>query len=288
MKRILYLWFTVTLLVPLLSCNDQVAEKDLRIQTINSSEALPVQSPLVGSSCSVEKCGPQPRFPIIACADGATIEGSVCRMDADGNCGWSLAKCPVSQAVCTHQGLTYLPGESFDSGDGVNKCGCTTGGEVICSMVGVSVDPVPEPKVCTYMGKTYNPGDGFDSADGCNGCGCTEDGNVICSLRACAIDVPEIKVCTHLGTTYNPGDSFDAGDGCNRCGCTEDGNVICSLIACSANLPAQNVCTYMGKTYRPGDNFESADGCNRCGCTADFEVICSARHCIPSDAMQSN
>lgn len=99
---------------------------------------------------------------------------NTCECMSDGNVGCTLMACPV----CTYQGTSYWPGDTFS--DGCNSCTCMDDGTVACTDMACPA--------CVYAGQEYWPGDTFPAIDGCNTCECTADGTVACTEIACSCD----------------------------------------------------------------------------------------------------
>lgn len=81
-------------------------------------------------------------------------------------------------AVCTYNGQSYSPGDTFNATDGCNTCTCTASGSVSCSTLTCACDPAKEPwrtylgtpEQCQTISYTCPPGEvSFSNACGC-GC----------------------------------------------------------------------------------------------------------------------
>ncbi|KAK6180373.1 hypothetical protein SNE40_012542 [Patella caerulea] len=90
---------------------------------------------------------------------------------------WTTAA-PAAEIVCHYNGVDHVVGDSFQSTDGCNQCGCGRGGFVFCTEMACIKN------FCSYGGMKYVDGQGFKSADGCNSCGCS-NGMVVCTQRFC-------------------------------------------------------------------------------------------------------
>ena len=123
---------------------------------------------------------------------------------------------------CDYGGKHYDEGDSFDSTDGCNTCGCTETGDVVCTQMACADG-------CDYNGEHYEYGETFDSIDGCNTCSCSEDG----------------VACTEMACVYDPCAGLSCGDECTICDpadpdCAETTVIkVCNESGiCSATMPA--------------------------------------------------
>ncbi len=125
---------------------------------------------------------------------GATGDGKTCSWD-------ETVSSPVHTTTFVTGNGPYNVGDTFDSPDGCNSCGCTVSG-IVCtekacapgaSDAGPAPDGIAPGATCKYAGRDFSPGP-MPSLDNCNNFTCQSDGTIIQTEKACVYACPTEKV----------------------------------------------------------------------------------------------
>lgn len=197
--------------------------------------------------------------------------------------------------LCKYEGKGRKLNEKFPASDGCNTCKCTIDGDVECTELDCSDDPV----MCDEMKNCAGPGTGVPYTDAGTSAPYSDAGR-----GGPYVDAGKFPNCDPTKGCYDPGTStgldycvyadgkfklgetFPAGDGCNNCFCGMTGDVSCTDKAC---IPPDGnakpgTCIYAGSVYKTGEYFGATDMCSKCTCTESGAVACTHDGCPNYDA----